>query len=242
LRVPSRPGSRWRPSTTGQRSSKPRIARHGNDLRSARSHRRMGIRRSRALPPTPTAPVAEGNAELISFRLSTVVRAGIAAIVLGALGIGFAVGLVISSSPSQTRSAGKVVTDASTVSVPSGSTITTAVSPATLAASPPTVVSCRPGSAPQVRPTTIEIGCLGGIAISNVTWSSWGSSTGSGSGTLTVNSCRPNCAAGVVSSSAAFVVISDPVRGVFQHVLITPPTGAVPPQSSAHPGSGWGSG
>jgi hypothetical protein len=59
---------------------------------------------------------------------------------------------------------------------------------------------------------------------------------------LTVKYCRPNCAAGRVSSSAAFVVISDPVRGVFQHVLITPPTGAITPQSSSYPGSGWGSG
>jgi hypothetical protein len=105
------------------------------------------------------------------------------------------------------------------------------------------VLSCRPGSKGSVRPTTIDIGCTGGdTSISTVTWSIWGPDHGSGSGTLTVNDCQPSCASGSVRSSPAFVVVSNPQGGVFQDVVITPPSGALTPQASSRPGSGWGSG
>ena len=234
---------RWRASATGQRSPKWLIAGHSKYLRAGRPHRHTGISRSRAHPLKPMTPVVEVKAKVISFRLSTFLRAGVATAVLGALGLGFAFGLAI-STPSQSRSPHKVVTESSVASVPSSATTITpaTAAPATPAAPLPKVVSCQPRSGPQMRPTTIEIGCDSGVAISNVTWSSWGSSTGSGSGTLTVKTCQPRCAPGRASSSAAFVVISDPVRGIFQHVLITPPTGVIASHSSSHPGSGWGSG
>ena len=166
---------------------------------------------------------------------------GVASAVLAALGIGFAVGLAISSRAPST-SAVKVVTDASVATASSHSTTTRVSAPTAPAAKEPTVMSCRPRPKPQVRPGTIDIGCSGDVSISGVTWSLWGPSTADGSGTLTLNSCRPSCATGTVSSSPAFVVVSDPQGGVFQDVLITPPTGALAPLSSSHPGSGWGAG
>jgi hypothetical protein len=124
----------------------------------------------------------------------------------------------------------------------SHSTSTTALPPSLPTAAAPLVLSCKPGSKSQVRPKSIEIGCTGDVSVSAVTWSSWGSTRGNGSGMLTVNNCQPSCATGTVSSSAAFVVVSNPSGGVFQDVVITPPSGALTTQSSSLPGSGWGSG
>ena len=226
---------------------------HGSgDLRSPRSdgiekgpgfvhsHRRTGNPSPRAVPRKPLPSVAERNVHVITMRRSTVVRVGVAALVLAALGIGFAVGMAI-SSPAPSTSTVRVVTDPSVASVSTHSTATTPSSPVAPTANVFKVVSCRPGAKPQVRPRTIDIGCAGDTVISAVTWSSWGR-MGNGSGTLTLNNCQPSCAAGAVSSSPAFVVVSDPVGGVFQNVVITPPTGALSPKSSSHPGSGWGSG
>jgi hypothetical protein len=217
------------------RSPKHPGAERGSEF--AHSHRHAGNQGLRAAQNTQRRSVAPGNMQVITIRRTAVVRMGVAAAVLAALGIGFSLGLAISSHLSPT-SGGKVVTDAS---VASPSATTAGSQPAASAAEVPAVLSCTPGSKPQVRPETLDIGCTGDISMSTVTWSSWGS-RGYGSGVLTVNSCRPSCATGALSSSPAFVVVSDPVGGVFQDVLITPPTGVLAPQSSSQPGSGWGSG
>jgi hypothetical protein len=227
-------------ATNRRRSPKLPSDRIERDSGLAHSHRRTGNPRSRAVPRKPLPSFAQRNVGVITMRRSTVVRMGVAAVVLVALGIGFAVGLAV-SSPAPSRSAVKVVTDPSVASVSSHSTATTASPAPAPAAKVPTVVPCRPGPKPEVQPTTLDIGCAGDTVISAVTWSSWGS-VADGSGTLTLNNCQPSCATGTVSSSPAFVVVSDPVGGVFQDVLITPPTGALSPQSSSRPGSGWGSG
>lgn len=178
------------------------------------------------------------SAQVITFRRSTVARIGTAAGVLVALGIGFATGLDISSSNPPATS---VVAGASTSASPQS--VVNSVPPRTSAGRFPEVLSCAPGSSPLVRPTVIYIGCAERvISMTAVTWSLWGQGGGSGSGTVHVNDCRPSCADGRVRNSPAFVVVSDPANGVFQTVLITPPSGIVHPQSSSQPGTGWGSG
>lgn len=175
--------------------------------------------------------MAARKPQVITLRRSTAVRTGIVAAVLAALAVGFAMGLGISSTAAPP-------TDAVVVAA----TTTSHGSPVTRPGLLPTVRSCGSRSTSQVRPTRIYIGCASGdISITTITWSHWGSA-GSGSGTLNVNNCQPNCATGSVSSSPAFVVVSNPVAGVYQDVLITPPSGALTPQSSSQPGSGWGSG
>ena len=224
-----------------QGSSKAARARRPGVSGPAHSNGNIGSARSRVIP-TPASPtVANRKAAVITVRRSTLVRMGVGAVVLAALVVGFAVGWVISSSP-YSPSTSKVVTEAGTTPTPSPPATTRAASTATPASQAPSVASCIPGSEPQVRPTKIDIGCGGHISISTVTWSSWGPSTGSGSGILKVNNCQPSCAAGSVRSSPAFVVVSNPVSGVFKDVLITPPSGQSTPQSSSQPGSGWGSG
>jgi hypothetical protein len=188
----------------------------------------------------PFPSVAGRKAVVIVVRRSTVVRMGVAAGVAAALAIGFGIGWAISSPPSATSSI-RVVTEAATTPTSSLSGMATAAAPTTSATLPRTA-ACRPSSIAAVRPTSIDIGCHGDTTMSAVTWSSWGPRTAMGSGTLTVSSCRPSCATGGVVRSPAFVVLSHPLGGIFQDVLITPPSGSSTAQSDVHPGSGWGSG
>lgn len=197
-----------------------------------------GNRTSRRMPSSTSPTLLDREAAIVTIRRSTVVRAGLGAVVLVALGVGFGLGLALSSSPRAMHNRG-VVTDAASTPGPSESAATTD-SAATAAALLPAAESCTPGVAPQERPTSIDIGCGGRIAVSGVTWSSWGPSTGSGSGTLTVNDCQPTCATGNTRSLPAFVVVSRPSDGIFQDVVITPPPGDMAQQASSHPGSGWG--
>ena len=183
--------------------------------------------------------MARHKAQVV-IRRTTAVRVGIVAVVLAALGLGFAIGLAMSSSQPP---ANMVVVDASIASTTSPTPAATAIPVAVPADKSPTVLPCGAGATQRVRPTVIDIGCATrNVSITTITWSSWDSRTGSGSGTLHKNNCQPSCAAGGVYSSPAFVVVSNPVGGVFQDVVITPPSGIVTPQSSSQPGSGWGSG
>jgi hypothetical protein len=182
------------------------------------------------------------DARVIAFRHSTVVRVGTGAAVVAALALGFAIGSAVGSQ-SPAANTGSVAAAMQTPQRSSSLAFTGADPTTTPAASSPVGPSCGPDATRQVRPTRIYIDCArGDISISDVSWSSWGPTGGSGSGTLNVNDCLPNCATASVSSTPAFVVVSDVVSGMFQRVVITPPSSAGAPQSSARPGSGWGSG
>jgi hypothetical protein len=183
------------------------------------------------------------NGRVITVRRSTVVRGGIVAVVLVAFGIGIAIGLTVTYLQRDTTRSS--LPPAPTDRLRPALATTVVAAPKTKAATtiPPTALSCGPGSTPRVRPTIIDIGCArGAISVTTITWSSWENAGGSGSGTLNVNNCQPTCAAGSVTSSPTFVVVSDPVGGVFQDVLVTPPSGSLTEQSSSQPGSGWGAG
>ena len=209
---------------------------------SGRTHSQVarGTARWRRIRRVASSSVVDRKAAVITLRRSTVFRIGVGAVVLAALGVGFAVGLAIRSSPFS-MPANRVVTDAATTPEHSQpATEKAASSSATAAPLPPTAAACTHGAKPQERPTSIDIGCDGHIAMSGVTWSSWETSTASGSGTLTVSDCQPSCATGTTKSSPAFVVVSNPLNGIFQDVLITPPPGDMAPQSSSQPGSSWG--
>ena len=152
---------------------------------------------------------------------------------LAALGIGFAILLAISSPPPPANKSGhcSVTHSRDVYRLNRGPNDLLAYSPA-----------MRVGIEPQVRPTVLYSGCASrDLSMTTVTWSSWGSTGGSGSDTLHVNNCQPDCATGSVNSSPAFVVVSNPVAGVSGQTDHSP-SGVVMPQSSSQPGSGWGSG
>ena len=126
--------------------------------------------------------VVDRKAAVISFRRSTVVRIGVGAGVLAALAVGFAVwvGHQLIATLNGDQQGGHGSGDDPDV-------VPTRWDEGGLPGEPapaPTVAACKPGGEPQVRPTSIDIGCDGHISMSNVTWSSWGTSTASGSGTV----------------------------------------------------------
>jgi len=171
--------------------------------------------------------MVERKVPVVVYRRRTILRVGSVVTVPLAMGVGFAIGLAITSPAPP---ANRVVTAASTTH---GSPL----------APTPDVLPCGSASGSRIRPTSVSIGCAShAIFMTGVTWSSWTVDGASGSGTLHVNDCRPSCATGTVSQAPAFVVLSDPVGGVFRDVLMTPPGGTVTSQSSSEPGSGWGSG
>jgi hypothetical protein len=72
---------------------------------------------------------------------------------------------------------------------------------------------------PQVEPPNIVFACADyGIILENITWSSWGRTSATGTGTLVYKTCVPSCAAGGTSTIAGDgITLSGPIstyRGV----------------------------
>lgn len=62
------------------------------------------------------------------------------------------------------------------------------------AASPLKITNCNKSVS---KPTTITLTCAdANTALNKLSWSSFGGATAKGKGTLVVNTCKPNCAAG----------------------------------------------
>ena len=210
-------------------------------------------------PETPELPLDSvvGKDPVITVQRSTVVRVGIVALVLAALGVGTAIGLSIGSKSSpQSNKSAAIGGSTSTANV----STTTAPLTTTSVTSLPVVLSCGPGSTPRTRPTKITVGCAtGAITVTGITWSAWGAPAGGqGTGTLNVD----------MMSVPAIVVVFHAVNGVFQDVSITPSkavpttptipttrasktapttglattttTGGPSPVAATQPGSGWG--
>jgi hypothetical protein len=87
-------------------------------------------------------------------------------------------------------------------------------SPSTSLSSLPRVYSfgCAGEAPPTVDPTSLPVACADGSAVlTHVVWSAWSASVATGRGTLELNDCTPDCAAGKFSPYAATVTLSDPV-------------------------------
>lgn len=169
--------------------------------------------------------MAARDRRVITVRRSTVVRVGVAALVLVATGVGVAIGFAIGSKSSPPRAASTTSTRGTTGAAHgSDTTPKLPVTSTTIAAVQPAVLSCGPGSTPTVRPTTITVGCAtGSVTVTSISWTAWSAATGGqATGTLNVNNCQPNCASGTSRSTAAIVVVFHAVNGIFQDVSITP--------------------
>lgn len=187
--------------------------------------------------------VARRNARVFTIRWTTVVRIGVVALVLAALGTGIAIGLTVGSRSSQDSTepnghGSNTTSDRSTTSESSTTTSTTVA-----AAAVPVVLSCGPATTKTVRPKTLTLGCaLGAVTVTDISWSSWGTSAGGqGSGILNQDNCQPDCLHGTVTTLPAIVVVFQVVNGVFQDVSITPSQNVssgpkVPTTTSTAPG------
>ncbi len=75
------------------------------------------------------------------------------------------------------------------------------------AAHPTVLASCL--GAPQVRPDTIVLACGdGNESVSGIKWTGWGSTFAAGHGTISIDDCTPNCAAGHDHSYPVVVLLT----------------------------------
>lgn len=108
-----------------------------------------------------------------------------------------------------------------------------------------------------VRPSTLTVGCADSqpYVVAGITWSAWTKLSADGKGTLHVDLCTPDCAAGSTASYAATVRLAQPAtkagRMTFQCITVEAPgsrsavrpttstTTCTPSSAGANP-TGWG--
>jgi len=86
------------------------------------------------------------------------------------------------------------------------------------------------GLAGVVKPKSITQFCGdGGAGVSNIKWSSWGSTSAKGTGTYYINGCDPDCADGKISFSKVNVSLSGLAKthgkNYLMKVTVTPVAG-----------------
>lgn len=70
------------------------------------------------------------------------------------------------------------------------------------------VVTCK--GEMRAAPAQIIVSGDGSAFVSGITWSGWGSATVTGTGTLKLDNCNPNCAQGSLTGYPATVTLSAP--------------------------------
>ena len=103
-------------------------------------------------------------------------------------------------------------------------------SPATThgsSALPPAVTFCHGSFSPDgpqycgIKPTQIYFSGDGTLSIRQITWSSWGASGATGSGSWYLATCLPNCAQGRVTKYPATLTLSAVQHGRFTVLAVT---------------------
>lgn len=107
-----------------------------------------------------------------------------------------------------TTPSGRVATTPLQPSSPSSSTTAPAMV-ITVCQDP--AVSCD-GAEMQTEPTQMTPNADGNRTVHGITWSGWGSATATGTGTMGVNNCDPNCANGTYAYYPATVTLSGLTR------------------------------
>jgi hypothetical protein len=77
-------------------------------------------------------------------------------------------------------------------------------------ASPPGPVSLVVGTFDGTRPSAIQFSGDGGDVVTGIQWSSWGSRSATGRGTVGLDNCTPNCAEGTTRYVPATITLSAP--------------------------------
>ena len=78
------------------------------------------------------------------------------------------------------------------------------------AASQPAAVALVAPGYSGIRPSAIQFSADGGDVVTGIRWSSWGSRTATGRGTVGWDNCVPNCAEGLTVAVPATVTLSAP--------------------------------
>ncbi len=121
---------------------------------------------------------------------------------------------------------------------PTTSTTTTAPPSTTTTTAVPELVPLT-GATPLDQPSQFNYTQDGTGSVSNLTWSTWSSAGATGSGTVNLNNCVPNCASGTVSGYPATVTLSGASQTsqgyVFTQMTISAPGSPDPSQTFTIP-------
>jgi hypothetical protein len=76
----------------------------------------------------------------------------------------------------------------------------------------PRVIPCSGIGRPQLKPGSFILACADANSyVTHIRWSSWTAGSAHGHGTLTMNTCQPNCVHGTFTSSPTTITLSVPV-------------------------------
>ena len=77
----------------------------------------------------------------------------------------------------------------------------------------PRVIPCSGIGRPQFKPSSFILACADANSyVTHIRWSSWTTRGAHGNGTLTMNTCQPNCVQGTFTSSRTTISLSAPVH------------------------------
>ncbi len=210
-------------------------SRHG---RPHRVHRRLPYPGSAMTEPTNTPPEPEPDTTPMSRRTTILIAiaavlaiAVVAGIILVAVSGDDDPASTVSSSSSSSSVVTQTVTEtpSTTEAPPTTTDETTTTTPESSASSttpqdnPGGLVVYDCGGQPQVRPTDVTSIYCGdnSVSVSDITWTRWGPRSAVGTGTESVNLCRPNCAAGNYEQRQVDVVLGGPERKTFTTITLT---------------------
>jgi len=133
------------------------------------------------------------------------------------------------TSRSSTTTSPPATTSTTTTTAPPSTTTTAAV---------PALVPLG-GATPLYRPSQFNYTQDGTGSVSNITWSTWSSAGATGTGTVNLNNCVPNCASGTFTGYPATVTLSGASQTsqgyVFTQMVISAPGSPDPTQTFTIP-------
>jgi hypothetical protein len=89
---------------------------------------------------------------------------------------------------------------------------------AAVAAAPALLVVPAPYGGPAysgIEPQYVQFSGDAGNVVAAISWSSWTATKATGTGTMDIQGCVPDCATGSETPTPAYLVLSDPVNGKF---------------------------
>jgi hypothetical protein len=118
-----------------------------------------------------------------------------------------------------------------------------AAPPAIAAGAPPRLLRFDDSTRFEVRPATLSFGADGGVLVlgpglsqssfharrdGHIRWAAWSPTSAQGAGTVWINQCRPDCAAGHYASYPASVQASSVVNGRYTRLKLSYQRGSHP--------------
>ena len=149
------------------------------------------------------------------------IRAVTPAIAIAAIAV--AIAAVSGCASSHSPGSGTTTVTVTSGSTPSATGIAQGTSPTSAPSPPPATQPTSPAAdftvcfTPTVtcngemktKPTSIVNSGDGSVFVAGISWTNWGLAIATGSGTLKVDNCNPNCAQGTLTGYRATITVSD---------------------------------